>query len=56
MKLFSSTCDKTIAYFGDASWARMKGTHTDVDTSVGMVRGHGGIFSEIKIIRLGALL
>lgn len=31
MKPFSSTRNTIIAYFGDASLARMKGTHSDVD-------------------------
>lgn len=31
MKPFSSTRTAIIAYFEDAPWARMKGTHSDID-------------------------
>lgn len=55
MKPCSSTHNEVIAYFGTLSWVRMKGTHTDVDGRVGMWRGHGGFFPEIRIIHLGTL-
>lgn len=56
MKPFSSTHNEIIAYLGDASQARMKGTHTDADGKVGVLRGYGAFFPEIRISHLGTLL